>query len=88
MANKRKGNLGYAAVNVNVKAHTRTVYKRKRFVIGKQTAKKKQKGKGLASSIASALWEVGKPAAENFYNTARRRQQEHAERLKRLYYYS
>ena len=82
MANKRKGNLGYAAVKVNVKAHTRKVYKRKRFVVGKK------KGKGLAGSIASVLWELGKPAAENFYNTAKRRRQEQAERLKRLYYYS
>ena len=82
MANKRKGNPGYAAVNVNVKSHNRRVYKRKKFVVGKK------KGKGLASSIASALWEVGKPAAENFYNTAKRRRQEQAERLKRLYYYS
>ena len=66
MANKRKGNLGYAAVNVNVKAHTRKVYKRKRFVVGKQTAKKqtakkkhiaKKKGKGLAGD---AVREIGK----------------------------
>lgn len=80
MAKQRKGNTAYRPVNVPVKAHRGTVYKKNQ--------KKKQKGKGLAGSLASALWEVGKPAAENFYNTARQRQNAHKERLKRLYYYS
>ena len=58
-----------------------------RIVKGK---KKTQRGGsvGAAKQIGSLLWEVGKPVAENFWNTAKRRAAEHKERIKRLYYYS
>ena len=58
-----------------------------RIIKGK---KKTQRGGsvGAAKQIGSLLWEVGKPVAENFWNTAKRRAAEHKERIKRLYYYS
>ena len=52
--------------------------------------KKTQRGGSVnaAKEIGSLLYEVGKPIAENFWNTAKRRAAEHKERIKRLYYYS
>lgn len=46
-----------------------------------------KRGGGLAGGLGGILIGVGQPVAENFYNTARRKADEHKERIKRLYYY-
>ena len=51
---------------------------------------KRKRGKSVAlgKAVGEILWSVGKDQAKNFYNTARQRANEHAERIKRLYYYN
>ena len=90
MPPKRKNNSAYVPTKISVKGHTRTVYKRKKFHISNFVKKKKKRGGSVAlgKAVGEILWSVGKDQAKNFYNTARQRANEHAERIKRLYYYN
>ena len=92
MPTKRKHNSAYVPTKTSVKGHTRTVYRRKKFHVSNFVKKKKQKKRGgsvgVGKAVGEILWSVGKDQAKNFYNFARQRANEHAERIKRLYYYN
>lgn len=91
MPQKRKHNSAYAPTKTSVKGHTRTVYKRKKFHVSNFVKKKKNKRGGYVAAgkaLGEVLWPALKKQAKTFYNVARQRQNEHAERIKRLYYYN
>ena len=99
MPARRKNNAAYIPTKTAVRAHHRTVYKRKpkqkfdRSNFVKKTTMKPRRGGqrggflGTAKTIGSVLWEVGKPAAKEFWNQSKRRAAEHKENVKRHYYY-
>ena len=95
MPARRKNNPTFIATKTSVRAHHRTVYKRKtkqKLNLG-NFVKKSMKirrggGLGAAKSIGSVLMEVAKPVAEGFWNLAKQRAAAHKEAIRRFYYYN
>ena len=93
MPARRKNNPVYIPTKTSVRAHHRTVYKRKtklKFVRSNFIKKsmKTRRGGGLGKTIGSLLFDVGKPVAEGFWNLAKQRAAAHKEAVRRFYYYN